>query len=440
MKTIIKNVNLYDFVNYRKDQYIIFEDTIIEIGNMKNYKRPDCEADIYDLHGQTMLPGLINCHEHLYSAYILNYAPHSNRRPTTFAEILQQIFWKLDGALDIETSYQSAKCMLPDRVKCGVTTVFDHHAAGKEIRGTLNALRQGFVEEGGLRGIFAFETSDRFPIDQCIDENISFYEECKKRADGKSAGMFGLHATISLSDNTLAQVNEAIGKIPIHIHVGESIQEEHESEYKYGKRSVERLLDSGIVKPNSLFAHCCNINEREAYLMGQNHIHAVLNPLSNVNGANGIPDFRCLERNEVPTIFGTDALSANIADVWVHAGYLFHLKDQNTWWFDYEKMIKCIRESYEFASLHLGVKLGRFEVGYKADIFSIEYIPQIPMSENNLMSHVFANMLTYLHPKNLWCDGKLLMKDYITIYDEEKLYYETRETGAKLWTELEGDY
>ncbi|WP_206076243.1 hypothetical protein [Marinitoga lauensis] len=47
--------------------------------------------------------------------------------------------------------------------------------------------------------------------------------------------MFGLHASLSLSDDTLKKVSENLNGAPIHIHIAESLEDEEESIKNYGK-------------------------------------------------------------------------------------------------------------------------------------------------------------------------------------------------------------
>lgn len=71
----------------------------------------------------------------------------------------------------------------------------------------------------------------------------------------QSRGLFGLHASLSLSDDTLMKVKEVIGDCPIHIHVAESEMDELECEKLHGLRVVERLDKFGLLnKKNSLLA------------------------------------------------------------------------------------------------------------------------------------------------------------------------------------------
>lgn len=65
MKALI-NANIYDFKNFERDCYIIFDKDIEEIGPMKEFKGAE---EIYDCKNSIVMPGLINCHTHIYSTF-----------------------------------------------------------------------------------------------------------------------------------------------------------------------------------------------------------------------------------------------------------------------------------------------------------------------------------------------------------------------------------
>ncbi len=430
MKAII-NVNLYDFYTYRPDCYLLFEEKIVRTGPMNDYQEEE-GWEITDAKGAFLLPGLIIGHAHLYGAFMRGI-PMPPLTSTSFREQLEQFYWRVDRALDIESSYQSARAMTLDHIRCGVTTIFDHHASGTQIRGTLDALKQGWVDEMGLRGVFCFETSDRFSVDECIRENVEFAE---KTHGGMSQAMFGMHASLSLSERTLSAAADAIGSLPLHVHVGESLEDEEESVARYGKRIVERFVSHGLVTPNSIFAHCVNINAKEAALMAEHGCTAAVNVTSNLNTGNGIPDYRLLKRYKVPVMIGNDSLGTNIAGDIRNTMFGMHLRTKNPWWFGYGDLLTCVRNSYEFASRILGVGLGRLEAGYEADFAIVEYIPPVPLDENNIWGHVVDGMFNCYRPRDLWCAGRQKMENYQLLFNENLILEETRRSAERAWKRM----
>ena len=87
--------------------------------------------------------------------------------PKTFKEILKQLWWKMDHFLDLDMTYYSALSSGLDQIKKGTTTLIDHHASNY-ITGSLNQIRKALVDDLGIRALLAFETSDRFDVDESI--------------------------------------------------------------------------------------------------------------------------------------------------------------------------------------------------------------------------------------------------------------------------------
>lgn len=431
MKAVL-NANIFDFDRYRENCYILFDDEIRAVGGMEDYRKPEGGAEELDIRGGLVMPSLIIGHSHLYGAFLRAFRPKLYR-PLTFRELLEQLFWPLDGALDVEASYHSAKAMALDHIRAGVTAVFDHHASGRAIRGTLEALKRGWVDESGLRGVFCFETSDRFPVEECIEENVSF---AAGHRDAFCRGMFGMHASMTLSEETLRKVERRIGGIPLHVHVAESLEDQEECVTLYGKRIVERLIDHGVAGPHSIFAHCVNINPKEAFLMAEHGISAALNPTSNLNCGHGVPDYRDLRRFGVRTFIGNDSLGANIAGDCRNFVYAEHTRCKSPWSVNTQDLLRCIRAVYEEASWMLGIRLGRISPGYAADLLTLDYTPCTPMDQDSAWDHVFDGVFQQFRPRNVWCAGEQKLKDYEVLLDEESICANSRACAARVWASI----
>ena len=61
----------------------------------------------FDLTNKFIMPGMVNAHTHLYSAFARGMSG-PKQAPKNFADILKNIWWKLDEALDEESIYYSA--------------------------------------------------------------------------------------------------------------------------------------------------------------------------------------------------------------------------------------------------------------------------------------------------------------------------------------------
>ena len=78
-------------------------------------------------------------------------------------------------------------------------------------------------------------------------ENAAFIKHALADDSDMIAGMMGMHAQFTISDETmaLAAANKPDG-VGYHIHVAEGIEDLHDCLKKHGKRIVDRLMDCNI--------------------------------------------------------------------------------------------------------------------------------------------------------------------------------------------------
>lgn len=394
---------------------------------MKEFTGAD---EVEDAHGGFLLPGIVNAHTHIYSTFARGILIPFN--PKSFKDILTQLWWKLDSKLDMEAIYYSALVSAVEFIKNGITTIIDHHASGMAIRGTLNTLKKAVVDEMGLRGIFCFETSDRFDIDEAIEENSSF----SRNKDEKSAGLFGLHASLSLSNETLEKVSKVLGDTPIHIHVAESEEDESDSLRKYGKRVVERLEEFGLLNEDSILAHCVHINDKEASIIAERKCFVVVNPTSNMNNAVGIPNLKLFEEKGIRVLLGNDGLGYNLTRDMMNLYFSQKLFHKDPTYFSLYDLWKVLKNNYYLAGKILGVKLGKIEKGYEADMIILDYVPPTPLNEDNVHGHVFFGLFDNWKVRDTIVAGEYLMKDYALKVDLEEIFKKSREVARRVWNRL----
>ena len=427
---VITNVRIFDYKNYIENGYVVFDKQIIEVGPMSKYQ--DKGVKPIDGQGQLLLPNFVCNHAHIYSIFargmILPFDPHN------FLEILEQMWWKMDAKIDNKTTYYSGICAGKEFIENGVTTIIDHHASGTDIIGSLKALKKALVNDLGLRAVLCFETSDRYPIDKCIKENVSFMQ--KNKSD-HIAGLFGMHASMTLSNKTLASVSRKLKDGPVHIHVAESKMDEEDSRNKYGMSIMERLDKYGLVNPNSLIVHGVDISDKELEIVSKNKAYMVVNTTSNMNNAVGLPNIKNYLNHGIKVMVGNDGLSSNMATEYLNAFYTTHLFNETPTALGLGEILDMINNSYEYVSKMLGIKLGRIEKDYEADFMLVPYKPFTVMDNTNAFGHVFYGLYPSLRPNDVYASGKCLLKNRKIISKKvEKLFNESIDVSKDLWTRI----
>ncbi len=427
MKAVI-NVKIYDYETYIDNGFCIYEGEIFEVGEMKDF--PDFDGEIIDGKNKILLPSLINSHTHIYSTLVRGASIPFN--PKSFKDILEQLWWKFDSKLDNKTTYHSAMVYGLESLKNGVTSLIDHHASGIDILGSLGELKKAIVDTLGMRGIFCFETSDRFNVDECIKENQTglSYDS----SDAK--GMFGLHASMSLSEETLNKVSDIIGNAPIHVHVAESKEDEDDSLEKYNIRVVDRYNKHNLLNTDSILAHCVHINENEAKIISDKKAVIALNPTSNMNNAVGAFNIDIFRNNNIPILIGNDGLGTNIAKEWTYFFFAGKAGINNPVGIGFDELLSYINGSYDYFGRQMGIRIGKIKKGYVADFVLVPYLNPTNMDKNNAFGHVFFGLFDNFKPSCVIVKGKTLIENYKSIFDEETLYKNARIASKALWERL----
>ena len=161
--------------------------------------------------------GLVCAHHHLYSA-LARGMPAPPHTPTTFLEVLEQVWWRLDSALDLEMLEWSAKLGALEALEAGCTAIIDHHESPNAIEGSLTVIADACAEVG-VRVSTCYGVTDRHGADGArrgLAENDRFLGEGGR-------GMVGVHAAFTCSDETLQAAADLARRhgVGVHIHVAE---------------------------------------------------------------------------------------------------------------------------------------------------------------------------------------------------------------------------
>ncbi len=246
-------------------------------------------------------PGLVCAHHHLYSA-LARGMPAPPSTPQDFSQILEQIWWRLDAALDLDMLRASARLGALEALLAGTTGIVDHHESPNAIDGSLDVIANACAEVG-LRVVCGYGVTDRHGPDGArrgLAENERFL-----RAGGR--GMVGVHAAFTCTDDTLDTAAELAQErgVGVHIHVAEG-----PPDADAGAR-LEHLAAE-----DWLLVHCVMLDRDLPGMI-------VHNPRSNMN--NGVGYARPAHRAN-PVVLGTDGIGADMLEEF-RLAYVAHRAD-----------------------------------------------------------------------------------------------------------------
>ena len=233
--------------------------------------------------------GLVCGHHHLYSA-LARGMPAPPKQPSNFIEILEQVWWRLDVALDEEMIRWSAMLAATEALMCGTTGIIDHHESPSAIDGSLSIIAEACAEVG-VRVSCAYGVTDRHGSAEAargLAENERYL-----RAGGR--GMVGVHAAFTCRDETLAAAAELAADlgVGVHIHVAEGLAD----------RDTGARLEP-YANDDWLLVHCVHLDRPLPGTIAHN-------PRSNMNNSvgYGAPTSR---PNRV--VLGTDGIGSDMLE------------------------------------------------------------------------------------------------------------------------------
>jgi putative selenium metabolism protein SsnA len=353
-----------------------------------------------------------------------------------FPEILQTLWWKLDKALDLDGVRSSAEVCLVDAIRNGTTTLIDHHASQRAIDGSLDVVAEA-VLASGLRAALCYEVTDRDGPDAAqagIRENVRFRQRVATGDwhQGRLAATFGLHASLTLSDDTLAQCAAADNRF--HVHVAEHSVDEYDSLQKSGKRAVERLHAFGITGPGSIMAHCIHIDAWEAALLAETGTFVSHQPRSNMNNAVGAAEITPLLRKGMPVCLGNDGFSNDMFAEMKVADMLQKLAHGDPRYLGADKVLgMAVVNNRRLAATFFDRPVGIVAPGAYADLILLDYHPTTPLSAANLPWHILFGV-SGGHVHSTIAHGVTLMRgrELLTL-DEAAIAAHSRSRAQATW-------
>jgi cytosine/adenosine deaminase-related metal-dependent hydrolase len=232
--------------------------------------------------------------------------------------------------------------------------------------------------------------SDRNKPGEGIEENERFIRKCRDSDSDQIAAMFGLHASMTLSDETLDRC-AAIGNeldAGFHVHAAEDAIDVTTTRERHGKRVLDRFHERGMTGHKSIFVHGTHLEPAEMKLMAETDSMLVSNPESNMN--NGLPVSPVLDflRHGVLVGVGTDGMSSHVISQ-ARAMYMHQrtLHGDPTLAFG-ESCDILLRNNRRIANRLFNVPRGSIVKGQLADLVIYNYVPFTPLRPDTLFGHL----------------------------------------------------
>ena len=405
---------------FKNGSVLIEDDKIKAVGKVEP-SLVNADAEIYDVQGKIILPGLVNTHVHLSQQLGRGVADD-----VVLLTWLRERVWPYESSFNYEDSLISSTACCVELIKTGVTTFLE--AGGQYVDAMAEA-----VEKCGLRACLSKSTMDEgegLPKawQKTTQEELDFQEELFKKyndtADGRIKIWFGLRTIFNNSDELIKGTKTLADKYNtgIHMHVLEVKEEMDYTRATRGETTVEHMNRLGALGPNLVAAHTVWLTEREIDLFRLYDVKVSHNPgaaMKVVLGFAKIPEM--LEKGIAVSI-GTDGAPSNnrmdmMRDMYltslIHKGRTLNPKTVSA-----DQVLEMATINGARCAL-MEKEIGSLEVGKKADLIILnpDTIHSLPVIDP------VANIVYAMSSENVesnMCNGKWLMKNREILFLDEK--------------------
>ncbi len=421
------------------DGAVVVDGTEVKaVGTTADMKKAYPDAEFFDAQGRVIMPGFINAHTHAYSAYARGCAPSMPQR--NFFEVLENMWWRLDRLLTPADVELNALTTFKESIQYGVTTVIDHHSSPNAATGSLFTMAEA-AKKIGIRASLCYEVSDRDGKDifaQEVAENVDFMKWANSDDSDMIKGLFGLHASFTLSADSLeacVAAKEGV-KGGYHVHVAEGRPDVVDSNARYGKPIVERFADLGMLGPETIAVHCVHINTREAEQLVLTDTNVVHNPESNMNNAVGLANTADWVKRGMRLGLGTDAYTPDMLESLKVAAIVPPHENQDPTLGFMEAGSMLFVNNADICGKFFDGGVGKLKPGYHADLITMDYRPFTPFNGANLWGHAIFGMHGSMVVDTM-INGEWVYRDrQFTKIDEAELDARSAERAAEIWKHM----
>jgi len=434
MGLIVRNARIFDGEKVHDPVSIfIVGNEIAKIGKDLPQEVKDEDFETLDAEGKVVIPGLIDCHTHLYQTF--GRGLMDDLHITEWLEII----WQFPQLFSEESLYYSTLLGAIEAIKSGTTTVADLIGEFPEEA----AIRA--IIDSGLRAVVGkmendYPEGENTPVkttEECLEDSERFLRKWHRTAADRirvKLSFAGLPACTKELVKGLLWLSQKY-KVGLHAHAAEGKEPTEQVKRRFGCGEIEALDRLGALGPYTQLAHVVWVDDCEIDLLLKSGTSVVHCPFTNCKLTDGISPMYKMEKEGVNITFGCDgAASSSNYDLLLEAKLGSMLQKV----FSMDE--KAFLAPFLFRALTLngaqalGMKeeIGQIKEGFRADLLVLDLPPS-----KNLAWDTFLNNLIYATSgaevvKDVIIDGKLVVKNRkFTLMDEEEIMERAKEVFSK---------
>ena len=439
---------------------VLIRDNAIEmLGDSDELRRELDAKDLQpdqriDARGCIVMPGLVNCHHHLYQTLTRSIGTADGKSLFDWLKTLYPIW----GQMDAESVYVSARLGLAELLLSGATTVADHlylFPNGARLDDEIRAAQELGVRFHPTRGSMSLgQSQGGLPPDSVCENENDILADCERVIaefhDPESLSMLRIGlapcSPFSVTPELMRKTAELARRhagVRLHTHLAETIDENRFCEELFGMRPLPYLQSLGWTGDDVWFAHMVHPDSDEIGMLAETLSGVCHCPSSNMILASGIAPVREMCDRGVRVGLGVDGSASNDANQLLGEARQAMLL-QRVGWPGFESSADrfSAREALELATLGGAAVLGRddigsLEPGKAADLvaYRIDDLQHAGAGGDRV-----AGLLTCA-PVNVWCsiiNGRIVVQQgEITGLDLPELIKQHNQQAERLLRKAE---
>ncbi len=330
---------------------------------------------VIDAGGCVVLPGLVNCHHHLYQTLTRTIGTGQGRGLFDWLKLLYPVW----AGLDPEAVYVSAKLALCELLLSGATTVADHlylYPNGARIGDEIAAARELGVRFHPTRGSMSLgQSKGGLPPDSVVENEEDILRDCLDAIaefhDPRPHSMlriglapcspFSVTADLMKESARLARSHPKVG---LHTHLAETRDEHRFCMGKFGMSPLAYAESLGWLGDDVWFAHMVHPSAAEIGTLARTRSGVCHCPSSNMILASGIAPIREMRDQGVKVGLGVDGSASNDGNHMLGEARQAALLQRVGWpGFESRADRMPVREALELATLGGASVLQRDDIG-----------------------------------------------------------------------------
>ena len=394
------------------------------------------DADVHDMTGCVITPGLVNTHHHLYQT--LTKAVPGGQDALLFGWL--KTLYPIWAQFGPEEMRVSTLLGLSELALSGCTTSSDHlylYPNGSRLDDTIWAAQEVGMRFHPTRGSMSIgESAGGLPPDRLVEDEASILEDCIRVIDTFHDPNPGSMVRVGVAPCSPFSVSRELMRdaailardkgVRLHTHLAENDEDIAYSLESFGCRPGQYAEELGWTGEDVWHAHCVKLDAQEIDLFAKSRTGVAHCPCSNCRLGSGIAPVRAMRDTGVPVGLGVDGSASNdMASLVAEARQAMLLQRVSG---GADQM--SAREALEIATVGGAEVLGRDDIGklangYRADVAvwdvsGVESAGSWDVAALLLAGPVRARAV-YVEGRQVVADGRMLSIDHEHVFAESKM-------------------